>query len=110
MVMLLRLEGYEVTSAATAEAALRAIDGAHYRPDLIVTDYQLPGGTTGVEVVKTLAARLGFKPPTILLTGDISERLKEDAALVAERILPKPVDIDRLLSELAQFTATPNNH
>lgn len=110
MVMLLRLEGYEVTSAATAEAALRAIDGAHYRPDLIVTDYQLPGGTTGVEVVKTIAARLGFKPPTILLTGDISERLKEDAALVAERILPKPVDIDRLLSELAQFTATPNNH
>jgi signal transduction histidine kinase/ActR/RegA family two-component response regulator len=105
MRMLLKLEGYDVTSATTAEAALQLVAEQGYRPDLIITDYQLPAGATGIDATRAIAARLGWKPPTILLTGDISERLKQDAVNVADCVLPKPVDVDQLLQAMNEMRA-----
>ena len=100
MAMLLRLEGYEVTSAASRDEALQHIKSRRLRPDLILCDFQLPMGFTGDQIVAEIAAALQFKPPTIMLTGDIAEKHVEKARLIAERILPKPVDIMVLLREI----------
>jgi CheY-like chemotaxis protein/anti-sigma regulatory factor (Ser/Thr protein kinase) len=99
MAMLLRLEGYEIVGAASREEALLHIEAHGLRPDLILCDFQLPMGITGDEIVAEIAASLRFKPPTIMLTGDIAERHMQKARLVADRILPKPVDISLLLRE-----------
>jgi len=40
-----------------------------------------------------------------MLTGDIAERHVKKAMLVADRILPKPVDINLLLREIAIYWA-----
>ncbi len=40
------------------------------------------------------------KPPTIMLTGDISEKHVARVLKIVDRILPKPVDINLLLREL----------
>jgi two-component system, sensor histidine kinase len=100
MAMLLRLEGYEVICAASRDEALQHIQIHGVRPDLILSDFQLPMGFSGDEIVAEIAALLHFKPPTIILTGDIDQKHIEKARLVADRILPKPVDIGLLLSEM----------
>lgn len=60
-------------SAASRDEALRHIELHGLRPDVILCDYQLPLGHTGVETVEEIAARLQRRPPTILLTGDITD-------------------------------------
>jgi DNA-binding response OmpR family regulator len=57
-------------------------------------------GFRGDEIVSEIAAKLGFKPPTIMLTGDTANKHIEKAKLVADRILPKPVDVNVLLREI----------
>ena len=100
MAMLLRLEGYEVISAASRDEALQHLEAHDARPDLILCDYQLPMGFTGDEIVAEIVARLHFKPPTIMLTGDIADRHVAQAKLVVDVILPKPVDVNLLLREI----------
>jgi len=100
MAMLLRLEGYEVFSVATRDEAMQQVEVHGLRPHLILSDFQLPMGFRGDEIVAEIAARLGFKPPTIMLTGDTADKHVEKAKLVADRILPKPVDVNALLREI----------
>lgn len=101
MAMLLRLEGYDVVSAASRDEAVQQIDGHGLRPDLILCDYQLPMGYTGDEILAELAVMLKAKPPTILLTGDIADKHLGKAKAMADRILAKPVDVNLLLREMA---------
>ncbi len=100
MAMLLRLEGYAVVGAASRDEALQHIKVNGLRPDLILCDYQLPLGFTGDEIVAEVAALLDHKPPTIMLTGDISDRHIARILKIADRVLPKPVDINLLLREI----------
>lgn len=100
MAMLLRLEGYDVVSAASRDEALHHVTIEGLRPDLILCDYQLPLGITGDEIIAEIATLLHAKPPTIMLTGDISDRHVAQARKIADRILPKPVDINLLLREI----------
>ena len=95
----LRANGCEVASAAACHEALQHLDVNGFRPDVIVTDYQLEMGVTGDVVVAEIAARLKFKPPTIMLTGIVSQQVP-GAPSFADRTLAKPVDIDALLREI----------
>jgi CheY-like chemotaxis protein len=99
MARLLRLQGYEVASAATPDEAMQQLELHGLRPDLILTDSQLGMGLTGDEIVAAIEARLKFKPPTIMLTS-VNAPPHEEAKSIADRILPKPVDIDVLLREI----------
>jgi DNA-binding response OmpR family regulator len=99
MARLLRLQGYEVASAATREEVMHHLEVNSLRPDLILTDSQLRMGVTGDDLVSEVAARLQFKPPTIMLTSDTGAYAGQ-AKSIADRILPKPVDINALLHEI----------
>jgi DNA-binding response OmpR family regulator len=46
------------------------------------------------------------KPPTIMLTGDTADEHVEKAKATADRILPKPVNIDALLREMTNLLGT----
>jgi CheY-like chemotaxis protein len=99
MARLLRLQGYEVASAATREEVMHHLEVNSLRPDLILTDSQLRMGVTGDDLASEVAARLQFKPPTIMLTSDTGAYAGQ-AKSIADRILPKPVDINALLHEI----------
>jgi two-component system CheB/CheR fusion protein len=107
MALLLRLEGYEVVGAASRDEALQHVEVHGVRPDLILSDFQLPMGYTGVEIVAEIAALLNGKPPTIMLTGDIADGHVESARAIADRILTKPVDINVLLREIETLLDRP---
>jgi PAS domain S-box-containing protein len=96
----LRLKGYEVFSAATREEAIRHFDVHGWRPDVILADFQLAGGSTSEIIVAEIAARLGSKPPTIVLAGTMDLRTESAAKSFADRVLIKPVDFEVLLHEL----------
>jgi DNA-binding response OmpR family regulator len=95
----LRASGFEVASAATRDEALQHLELHGFRPDLILTDYQLERGVKGDAVVAEIAARLKFKPPTIMLTGTAGQRAAGSKPF-ADRTLTKPVDIEVLVKEI----------
>jgi PAS domain S-box-containing protein len=100
MARLLRLEGYEVVSASSREEALQHLEAGGLRPDLILTDFQFRMGFTGEQIVAEIAERLHFKPPTIMLTSANLTRHLGNKQSIADRILPKPVDINVLIREI----------
>lgn len=95
----LRLGGHEVVSVATRDEALQQLEVHGLRPDVILTDFQLGVGITGDMIVAEIAARLRFKPPTIMLTG-ISDPHVKNGTACADRIIAKPVDVTALLREI----------
>jgi two-component system, sensor histidine kinase len=98
MARLLRLQGYEVVTAASGDHAIQLIENG-LAPDLILTDYRLPLQMTGDQVVTEIQTRLGFKPPTIML-GSVSHLEIETIGSLADRVFVKPGDIEDLLQEI----------
>jgi DNA-binding response OmpR family regulator len=95
----LRASGYEVACAATRDEAMQHVEVNGFCPDLILTDYQLELGVTGDVIVAEIAARLQFRPPTIMLTGVASQQVPGVNSF-ADRTLAKPVDVNELMREI----------
>ena len=70
--LILKEEGHHVATAADGAAALRWIAKATFPPDLIIADYNLPGGMDGIAVMITLREKAQRHIPVIVLTADIS--------------------------------------
>ena len=102
--MLLAAEGYDVmTAASLAEAQQRLRD--RRRADLLVTDFHLADGETGIEVISRLREEWGATLKAILLTGDTSSAVKELAHDPYLRIVSKPVQAEAFL-ELVRVLLT----
>ena len=93
---MLRIEGYDVSIAHSARDALKLIEDM--APDLIISDYQLRGGETGVEVVNTLRTRLGPRTPVIFVTGDTARSAVSRTSLENADLVSKPIRADELLA------------
>ena len=69
---LLKADGHHVVTAHDGAAALKFIKAAKTKPDLILSDYNLPGGMNGVETKGKLREHISHYVPVIILTGDVS--------------------------------------
>jgi two-component system, chemotaxis family, CheB/CheR fusion protein len=88
---LLRDNGHMVSCARDATEALRQVSVGAIRPDILLTDYNLPAGKNGVELLVALRARLQRPMPAIVLTGDISTAARAAIAEADCIHLKKPV-------------------
>ena len=95
---LLRIQGYEVTSAASGAEAIQVVEDGLV-PDVIVADYHLPFEMTGDQVVTKIATRLGFRPPTIMLAS-VQYPDAEKVMSVADRVFEKPADMLMVVREI----------
>jgi PAS domain S-box-containing protein len=93
--LLLAVEGFEVAVASSENEALDAVTAAP--PDVIVSDYQLRAGQTGIGVVGAVRSRLSSIVPVVFLTGDTARSALTDSPLPAATVLSKPVQADELL-------------
>jgi CheY-like chemotaxis protein len=95
---LLRSWGCCVVSAESCDEALVCLDEteAGRRPDLIVCDYQLSRGLTGVDAIERLPGAFG-KIPALLISGDASSP-RCDVGPRAYQLLYKPVNAERFYS------------
>lgn len=89
---LMRIMGYEVLEAASAEAALALLER---RPDIVLTDLQLPG--LGGEALAH-AARQRLPRARIAFMSGASH-----ASSVADALLPKPYDAGQLQALLEKL-------
>lgn len=96
MRILFRIEGFQVSTAATAGDAVELLE-AQETFDLIITDYHLDGGHTGTEVIAAARRVLGDSLRAILVTGDTSSAVREVASNANLRITSKPINSRELL-------------
>ena len=99
---LLESEGHRAETARDGPAALDMVDRGMTSPDLILVDYNLPGGMDGLDVAARLRARLHARIPVIVLTGDISIGALREISQQNCAQLSKPVrveDLNRTIQE-----------
>jgi len=95
----LRIEGYGVLEAGSAEDAL--VLAARERPDLVLTDLQLPG-LSGLELARALKAAPELAPIPVLMVSAVSAPGSARAARRAgcAGFLLKPVAREALVAEV----------
>jgi signal transduction histidine kinase/CheY-like chemotaxis protein len=87
---LLRSWGCQVVAASSDREVLAKLNGK--APDLIISDYHLQDGRTGIEAIAALRAAFGAEIPAFLVSGDITrERLSESGGST-HHLLHKPVN------------------
>ncbi len=102
MTMLLESTGVMVYSAFNGDEALSHLEAGVW-PDLVISDYWLPG-YSGVEVIQRVRQATSEDLPSILMTGDTSVKEIEAANLQHCAVLLKSADSDSLLSLIESLT------
>jgi two-component system CheB/CheR fusion protein len=103
--MLLEIEGYDVVAFSNGEDAIEAVATHAVEPDIVISDFHLPGGETGRRVVERVRGTIGRNIPALLLTGEIRETLAPESSVDSDRILHKPVDANLLLGQVGELMA-----
>ena len=96
---LLEAEGYRVASAASAKEAKSIAQHIDAPPDLIISDYHLLDGSTGIEAVVALRKIFAQDIPALIVTGDTSIVVEEARDLKNSILIRKPVNPDQLLRD-----------
>lgn len=99
MVGLLERWGCDVQQASSGSEALRSAE--ERRPQLIVADYRLAQGETGIRAIERLRQKHGWLP-ALIVTGDASRKSRQDAAERDLPILDKSTDPNLLKSKIAE--------
>lgn len=89
------IQGLDTSLAGDGASAIELVEQG-LRPDVVLSDYRLPG-MNGVELIKALRETLEQDVPAIMMTGDTSSAQIRDANLPDVQILHKPANIDALL-------------
>ena len=97
----LEREGYEVTSAANVEAALKALEQA--TPDLLILDVMMQEADDGLVFARTVR-RQGLTIPILMLTS-VNRAMglsidKDEEMVPVDEFVEKPVDPAVLLAKV----------
>jgi len=101
----LQLEGYEVKTAATGEAALALYQS--FQPQVVLLDIGLHGGMDGCEVARRLREQPGGQGLLLIaVTGYSHEEARAGTRAAGfDHHLVKPIDPDELAALLAEVDA-----
>jgi CheY-like chemotaxis protein len=92
---LLRSWGFEVVTAESYCEAMERLARERRRPDLIICDYRLSEGATGVDAIREL--RNAFEIPALLISGDAAA---PPATLASYNLLHKPLNAAKFRAAL----------
>ena len=102
--MLLRLENYEIETAANGLEALERFK--QHRFDLVLTDRNMPK-VNGVALIRRLR-KAGSNVPIVMISGSISENgLPDDVAREVSAALPKPISAGQMFAAV-EFALRPD--
>ncbi len=96
--LLLEAEGYRVATAASATEARALLQHLDEQPVLLISDFHLLDGSTGVEAVSIVREFYETEIPAFIVSGDTSKVVKEARLLDNCTLMSKPVDTARLLA------------
>jgi PAS domain S-box-containing protein len=106
--LLLEVEGYTVATAASATQASALIQHISEPPILLISDFHLLDGSTGVEAVSLIREYYASEIPAFIVSGDTSKVVKEARLLDNCTLMSKPVDTARLLAAAHTASQTGN--
>lgn len=101
------LAGWDMEVAAGPDAAQVLADLRHLGsgPDIIISDYRLAGGCSGLEAIATLRQAFGARIPAVLITGDTAPETIEAIAASGLPVLHKPLRPAKLRAMLSHLLA-----
>jgi two-component system CheB/CheR fusion protein len=102
---LLEAEGHHVVAAANGSTALERLARGSLHPDIVLADFNLPGGLNGLGVAKKVRDALHRQVAVAILTGDMSAATLRDIARDNCVHLSKPVNLLELNRLIQGFLA-----
>jgi two-component system NtrC family sensor kinase len=103
---ILQAAGLEVRHHWSADAALAALQDGATLPDIVLSDIEMPGRLSGMDLAFRLR-ELWPRLPVVLITGYAKQL--EEAVSGGLRVLPKPTPPQELLRELRSAMAATAN-
>lgn len=103
MQSLLQRWGVSTLGAVSTAEALACLSDPAHKPQLLLVDYRLQGGATGIEAIDRLQSALGTAVPAVLLTGDTAPDRLRQAQASGIPLLHKPVQPAKLRSLLRSY-------
>jgi len=103
MESLLQAWGCVIESVENAEESVRLVKGG-WVPNVIVSDYRLPGDLTGVEAIEMIRGLVDKQVHGMIISGETQSEIVqvvEDAGL---QLLHKPIDAVRLEKLLQEYS------
>lgn len=97
LALILRDEGYEVTAAGDGRRALALLHQA--RPDLLVTDFMMPG-MNGVELARAVRSEPAYAHLPVLLISGAPAPLALRHGRDFDAFLRKPFDMEQFLAQV----------
>ena len=82
--------------AGSPAEALKYVEQAGLPPDIILADYQLDDGETGIDAVARVRSAARHRVPAILVTANRSEEVRAAGVRDDVSVMTKPVKIARL--------------
>jgi len=104
--LLLEAEGYRVVTAESAPEAHALIERLDEAPALIVSDFHLLDGSTGVEAVATIRDYFDRNIPAFIVSGDTTKVVNDARPVDNSTLMRKPVNTRRLLAAARIATRT----
>jgi len=96
---LLGVNGYEAHRACNGHQALQIVrEGLH--PDVMILDFNLGDDMNGAEVAEQIRGILGYTPPIVMLTGDLSNAEFPCITDAPVWLVHKPINPRQLLAAL----------
>jgi signal transduction histidine kinase/CheY-like chemotaxis protein len=95
--------GCRVLASRSYHAALAELAKQEQKPDVIIADYHLSEGKSGIEVIDNLRLAFGVQLPALLISGDVSPERLRSAAASGFQLLHKPVSPLKLRAAVAHL-------
>ncbi|MFL6700165.1 MAG: hybrid sensor histidine kinase/response regulator, partial [Vitreoscilla sp.] len=86
---------------AAADWATAAAAGKLIRPDLLIVDFRLESGHTGLEVIEAMRGAFGKSLPAVIVTGSLMSNQEGEAQAHDFHLLLKPVVPTKLRAMIA---------
>jgi signal transduction histidine kinase len=102
LVAMLSAEGCQVAVACDRHELRATLPG--FRPDVIVADYHLDAGDTGIAALHWALRGADRKLPVIIVSADDGRSVREAAQRAGYRSLPKPINPARLTALIFALT------
>ncbi|MGD8233650.1 NahK/ErcS family hybrid sensor histidine kinase/response regulator [Vibrio sp. TRT 1302] len=83
--------GYNLTTATSIEQLRSKVDTVADKVDLLIVDYHLDDGVNGLDVAKTISTERANPLPTLMITANYSDELKNQVKDNGILLLHKPV-------------------
>jgi DNA-binding NtrC family response regulator len=110
---LLKRRGHYVKTFDKTASALEHLASDYAQYDLVIIDYRMPAGVSGLDLAKRVKEHTRRKTKVFLMTGfDISSLPEFDEALeseIVDEVLQKPIPNDKLIA-IIEKSFLHNNH